>query len=101
MFLKDRADDYIPKRVDKLARKYGFNYNKVKIKNLSSSWGSCTSNKNLSFNLKLMCFNQKVIDYVIIHELCHLRIMSHSKRFWKLVENIIPDYKDRKLELDK
>ena len=100
-FLKKKANEYIPQRVEELAAKFDFKYNSVKIKLLSSSWGSCSAKKNLSFNLKLMYFNYKVIDYVIIHELCHLKIMNHSREFWKLVEGIIPDYRERKSELNK
>ena len=100
-FLRLRANEYIPKRVQEIAVEYGFEYNSVKIKLLNSSWGSCSVKKNLSFNLKLMYFNHKVIDYVIIHELCHLKIMNHSREFWNLVESIIPDYKERKSELNR
>ncbi|MDX1700374.1 MAG: M48 family metallopeptidase, partial [Melioribacteraceae bacterium] len=83
------------------SNRYNLEYNSIKIKNLKSRWGSCSSKKNLSFNLKLMYFNHKVIDYVIIHELCHLKIMNHSREFWNLVESIIPDYKERKSELNR
>lgn len=91
LFLK--AKEYIPIRVNELAHKYGFSYNKVSVKRLKSRWGSCSSKRNLSFNCKLLYFNTKVIDYVIVHELCHLVEMNHSKNFWKLVEQFIPDYK--------
>ena len=100
-FLKERANDYIPKRVKEISKRYGFEYKDIKIKNLSSRWGSCSAKKNLSFNLKLMYFNYKVIDYVIIHELCHLKFMNHSAKFWKLVEKIMPEYKKYKLELNR
>jgi predicted metal-dependent hydrolase len=100
-FLREKASDYIPKRVEEIANKYGFEYNSVKIKNLTSRWGSCSVKKNLSFNLKLMYFNYNVIDYVIVHELCHLKEMNHSIRFWKLVKDIIPEYKEYKQELKK
>jgi predicted metal-dependent hydrolase len=99
-WLREKADEYIPKRVEELSKKYGFDYNLVKIKNLNSRWGSCSSKKNLSFNFKLMYFNLNVIDYVIIHELCHLKELNHSKNFWKLVEGIIPNYKEYKLQLN-
>jgi len=99
-WLREKADEYIPKRVEELSKKYGFDYNLIKIKNLNSRWGSCSSKKNLSFNFKLMYFNLNVIDYVIIHELCHLKELNHSKNFWKLVEGIIPNYKEYKLQLN-
>lgn len=99
-WLRQRALEYIPKRVEDFSSEYEFNYNTVKIKKLTSRWGSCSSKKNLSFNLKLMYFNYEVIDYVIVHELCHLKEMNHSKKFWNLVEEIIPNYKDYRKELN-
>ena len=101
IFLKEKALEYIPNRVAEISQKHGFKFNSVKIKNLSSRWGSCSSKKNLSFNLKLMYFNHKVIDYVIVHELCHLKVMNHSAKFWKLVEEIIPNYRKYRSELNK
>jgi predicted metal-dependent hydrolase len=86
-------------RTQQLAELYGFKFNKVSVKKLKSRWGSCSSKNNLSFNYKLMHFNTKVIDYVIVHELCHLIEMNHSKNFWLLVQKIIPDYKVCKREL--
>jgi len=100
-FLREMACIYIPKKVEEFSKEYLFDYNQVKIKNLNSRWGSCSFKKNLSFNLKLMYFNYKVIDYVIVHELCHLREMNHSKRFWKFVENILPNYKEYRSQLNK
>lgn len=99
-WLKERAKEYIPSRVKEFSLKYGFEFNTIKIKNMTSRWGSCSSKKNLSFNLKLMYFNSNIIDYVIIHELCHLKEMNHSNKFWGLVESIIPNYKDYKLQLN-
>jgi predicted metal-dependent hydrolase len=100
-WLKARANAYIPNKVDEFSRKYGFNYNKVTIKNLTSRWGSCSNKKNLSFNLKLMYFKHEVIDYVVVHELCHLKEMNHSKKFWELVEEIIPNHKEYRKTLNK
>ena len=98
-WLFDKANEYIPIRAKQLAERYGFSYNKVTIKKLKSRWGSCSSQRNVSFNYKLMYFNTKVIDYVIVHELCHLSEMNHSDKFWKLVEAIVPDYKKYKRAL--
>ena len=100
-WLREMANEYIPRKTAKLADKYGFKYNSLKIKNLSSRWGSCSSKKNLSFNLKLMQFNHDTIDYVIVHELCHLREMNHSKKFWDHVEKIIPNYREYRSNLNK
>ncbi len=98
-WLRFRAEDYIPRRVKMFADKYEFKYRKVSIRQQKTRWGSCSSNGNLSFNAKLMAMNKKVIDYVIVHELCHLIEMNHSKNFWRLVEEIMPDYKAIKKKL--
>ncbi len=98
-WLKKEAERYIPKRVEYFSGKAGFVYNKVVIRGQKNRWGSCSSNGTLSFNYKLMYFNNKIIDYVVVHELCHLKEMNHSKKFWKLVEAIMPDYKIHKHQL--
>lgn len=67
---------------------------RVTIKTMTSRWGSCSSNGNISINLELVCFEQKCIDYVVVHELCHLRHMNHSEDFWRLVATCCPDYKE-------
>ncbi|MBI1931858.1 MAG: M48 family metallopeptidase [Ignavibacteriales bacterium] len=100
-WLKLQAEEYIPKRVEKLAKLHNFEYSKLQLKNLNTRWGSCSMKKILSLNVKLMYFNRKVIDYVIIHELCHLKEMNHSAKFWKLVQNIIPEYEIYRRELSK
>jgi predicted metal-dependent hydrolase len=100
-WLKIQAENYIPKRVNELAKKYNFEFYKLQLKNLSTRWGSCSSKKILSFNVKLMYFNYNVIDYVIIHELCHLKEMNHSVKFWKLVKSIVPEFETYRRELNK
>ena len=92
-WLKSEAEKFIIKETERIASEHHFEYNKIKIKDMRSRWGSCSAKKNLSFNLKLMYFKPKIIEYVIVHELCHLKEMNHSKNFWLLVENIIPNYK--------
>lgn len=99
IWLKHKAKTYIPIRVKVLSEKMGFNYKKIAIRSQKSRWGSCSTGGRLSFNYKLMMFRKEVIDYVIIHELCHLKEMNHSKKFWKLVERFCPDYKNIKREL--
>lgn len=98
-WLYSKAKEYIPERVKELAEKYRFFYNKLFIKKQRSRWGSCSSKKNVSFNYKLMRFRKEVIDYVIVHELCHLLQLNHSKNFWNLVEQILPNFKELRHEL--
>lgn len=65
----------------------------IRIKDVKSRWGSCSSKRNLNFNWRLVMAPPEVLDYVVVHELCHLKEMNHSKAFWALVESILPDYK--------
>jgi predicted metal-dependent hydrolase len=99
VWLKHLAKKYLTERIEKLARKYNFIFKQVRIRNQKTRWGSCSTKGSISLNYKLMRYRKEVIDYVIIHELCHLKEMNHSKKFWKLVEEIIPDYKNLKKEL--
>jgi len=92
---KQLAKRTIPPRVQEFAEKYGFSYNTIKITSAQTRWGSCTSRKNLNFTYRLALAPQEVIDYVIVHELCHLRQMNHSSKFWSEVSAIMPDYKDQ------
>lgn len=101
LWLRNQAKYIIPKRVSYLAEIHGFTTGRVSIRNQKTRWGSCAHNGNLSFNSKLMMFDPEILDYVIIHELCHLREMNHSAKFWKNVEAIIPHYKDLKSKLKK
>ena len=67
--------------------------NTIRFKNNQSNWGSCSSKRNLNFSTRLLFATPEVIDYVIVHELAHLKEMNHSSRFWKIVSDILPDYK--------
>ena len=100
IWLKHQAKIYLINRAVELAGALDFSINKVSIKGQKTRWGSCSSKKNLSFNFKLMQYMKEIIDYVIIHELCHLQEMNHSKKFWLLVEKYVPDYKALRKELN-
>lgn len=67
---------------------------KVTIKDMKYAWGSCSSNKNISINLKLATKDEKTIEYVVLHEMSHLKYMNHSKNFWELVGQYMPEYKE-------
>ncbi|WPY01410.1 M48 family metallopeptidase [Candidatus Trichorickettsia mobilis] len=80
---------------------YKLRYNKIRITSNVSKWGSCSSKGNLSFNWRLVFASEEVLKYVVIHEMCHLKEMNHSKNFWHLVSTIEPDYSLSKLWLRK
>ncbi|HID0886867.1 TPA: M48 family metallopeptidase, partial [Clostridium botulinum] len=68
----------------------------IVIKNQKTLWGSCSSKGNINYNYKIVMAPLKILDYIVVHELCHLVHMNHSKDFWQLVESIIPDFKERR-----
>ena len=78
---------------------YKFEINRIAIKNTSTRWGSCSSMGNLNFNYKIIYLRPALADYLIVHELCHLGELNHSKRFWALVQKTIPDYVNINKEL--
>ncbi|MEI8343953.1 MAG: M48 family metallopeptidase [Candidatus Moraniibacteriota bacterium] len=90
--LKEHAREMVAKRLDKFNAIYGFKYKGVAIRNQKTRWGSCSSKGNLNFNYKILLLPQRHADYIIVHELCHLKEFNHSKRFWNLVAQTIPEY---------
>lgn len=91
---KEKAYEKISERVEFYARIAGFKYNKVNITDAEKRWGSCSQKGNLNFSWRLIMAPLRVIDYVVVHELCHLEIKNHSKAFWIKVKTLMPDYKD-------
>ncbi len=91
--LSQKAKTVLSQKALFYAGQMGVTYNRITIRCQKTRWGSCSSKQNLNFNCLLMLCPEKVQDYVVIHELCHLIEMNHSKRFWKQVENIMPDYR--------
>lgn len=92
--LAEEALEVIPTRVEYFARVIGVTYGKITIRNQKTRWGSCSSKGNLNFNCLLMLAPPEVLDYVVVHELCHRKQMNHSKAFWSEVEKVLPDYKE-------
>jgi len=91
--LADEAVKRIPERVAYYAGSMGVTYGRITIRNQKTRWGSCSREGNLNFNCLLMLAPPKVLDYVVVHELCHRKEMNHSSRFWNQVEQVLPDYR--------
>jgi predicted metal-dependent hydrolase len=98
---KQRALELAQQRISHFNRAYGFTVNSIRIKNQKTRWGSCSKKGNLNFNYKIALLPERLADYVIVHELCHLGEFNHSKKFWDLVKKTIPDYKRIKEEFKK
>lgn len=84
--------EMVRKRLEYFNNIYKFNFEKIRIKSQRTCWGSCSRRKNLNFNYRLAFLPAHVVDYVVVHELCHLGEFNHSRRFWDLVARAIPDY---------
>jgi len=93
------ARQVIEPRTALFAKKHQLHYEKIRISSARTRWASCSSKGTLSFSWRLILLHPDVIDYVIIHELAHTVHHNHSKRFWKLVEELLPDYKERRKQL--
>ena len=96
---KLQAHELATARLEYFNQFYGFKYKRVCIKSQKTKWGSCSSKGNLNFNFKIALLTPEQADYIIVHELCHLGELNHSRRFWDLVRKTIPNYKQIKLEL--
>lgn len=96
---KEQARELTLARLAHFNEHYNFSWNRVAIRNQRRCWGSCSSQKNLNFNYKILFLPEHLRDYIIVHELCHLEEMNHGKEFWKLVEEKVPNYKECVAEL--
>ncbi len=96
---KEEARTLVSQRLEFYSGIYGFEFNRVSIRNQRTRWGSCSRKRNLNFNYRILMLPQHLSDYIIIHELCHLKELNHSPRFWNLVSQIIPNYLEIRKEL--
>ena len=99
--LVKQARILITQRVEHYAPIIGVSYNRIAIKDTKTRWGSCSRDGNLNFSFRLVLEPLELLDYVVVHELCHRLHMNHSKEFWREVERVIPDYKERRRRLNK
>ena len=89
---REQARRFVESRISYFNKFYNFKINRIAIKNTTSRWGSCSSKKNLNFNYKIIYLDAVFADYLIVHELCHLGELNHSRNFWSLVSKTVPDY---------
>lgn len=97
-YTKEQFKEIVEKQANELIKETGLVPNKIRIKDIKYAWGTCSANKNITINYKLIKYSEQAIKYVILHELCHLKYMNHSKEFWGLVERYMQNYKEIKRE---
>jgi predicted metal-dependent hydrolase len=96
---KEDARKLVNEKIEQFNGFYQFAYNRISIKDTKSRWGSCSAKKNLNFNYKIVLLPLPMAEYIVVHELCHLKEFNHSQRFWYLVGETIPEYKKIRAEL--
>lgn len=96
---KENALTLVQAKLARFNTLYGYEYKGVKIKHQKTCWGSCSQKYNLNFNYKILFLPENLQNYVIVHELCHLKELNHSKKFWSLVAETMPDYRESRKEL--
>ncbi len=94
-----QAQAVLTERIIHWNQSYGFGYHRIVIKNQRSLWGSCSKRGNINLNYRLLFLPIELRDYVVVHELCHLKEHNHSPRFWGLVAQALPEYRQARLEL--
>lgn len=96
---KEKARSIAETRCEYYAKIYNFKYNKISIRNQKTRWGSCSRRGNLNFSYKIAILPEELSDYIIVHEICHLGQFNHSKDFWNLVAQTVPNYLKLKEDL--
>lgn len=96
---KESARAFVERRLVELNAHYGFSWGRVAIRKNATCWGSCSSKQNLNFDYRILFLPPHLQDYVLVHELCHLKEMNHSPRFWALVAHVVPNHKHCRDEL--
>lgn len=98
-FLRKKAEEIIPPKVEHYAKLMNLEPKSIRITAAQKRFGSCSSRGSLCFSFNLMQYPDEAIDYVVVHELAHLKELNHSKKFWAIVEKYMPDYKKRRAML--
>jgi len=95
-YYSQKGLERIPSRVDYYAPKVGVSFAGIRVRELGHRWASCTSKGKIAFHWKCMMAPQTVIDYIIVHELCHMHYRDHTEAFWNEVDKVMPNYRERK-----
>jgi hypothetical protein len=98
---KEIAREFVTRRVQFFTSLYGYKANRIFVRNQRTRWGSCSRKGNLNFNFRLVHLPQELADYVVVHEICHLKEFNHSKNYWALVEMTLPNYKELREKLKR
>lgn len=98
---KESARALVHRKLAEHNAHYAFTFGKVAIRNQRTRWGSCSKKGNLNFHYRITLLPDHLADYLIVHELCHLAEFNHSKKFWALVAQTIPDYKEKREALTR
>lgn len=98
---KDKALILIRTAIKKHNLDIHFDYNRITVRNQRTRWGSCSVKRNLNFNYRIVHLPEELIEYIVIHEFCHLKEFNHSKNFWDLVKTYDPDYRKHRREIKK
>lgn len=94
--LRQQARVILTDRTDYYKAMVGVDYKRLRIGDQKTRWGSCSSKGTISYNWRLILMPEEIMDYVVVHELCHLREMNHSRKFWEYVSKIMPDYESKR-----
>jgi len=92
----NNADNYLSELTNEISKKTGINFRSVKVRNYKSRWGSCSSSGKIFYNWKIIMAPTRIIQYVVFHELAHLKVHNHSPKFWRLLKSYYPDIEDAK-----
>lgn len=99
VLLKQKTFTLVQEKLLLFNKHYKYQWNTVSVRDQKTRWGSCSRKKNLSFNCRIALIPERLAEYIVVHELCHLGEFNHSEKFWNLVKETIPDYKQRRSDL--
>lgn len=94
-YYKQTGKLYLTQKANEYCELLGCRYKNITLKNQKTRWGSCSNKGNLNYNLRIMCAPKEMVDYIALHEVVHLIHFNHSREFWKVVEGVMPDYRER------